>query len=126
MSGSLRSLTKNERMSELLIFERTAHSLIFSQKQAILSEFPALIVGDNVIPGPIVVGDNVIPGPIVVGDNVILGPIVGDNVIPGPIVVGDNIIPGPIVGDNVIPGPIVVGYDVIQLCRWTIRISARA
>ena len=48
MSNSLRSLTKNERMSELLVFfEGIAHSLIFLQKTSNLlrnpiSEFPAL------------------------------------------------------------------------------------
>ena len=48
VSESLRLLTKNERMSELLVFFLSiAHSLIFSQKTSdslrkTMSEFPAL------------------------------------------------------------------------------------
>ena len=48
MSDSLRSLTKNEQMSESLFFERMAHLLIFSQKTSdllrkLMREFPALV-----------------------------------------------------------------------------------
>ena len=50
VSESLRSLTKNERMSESLVFfEQIAYALIFSQKlsdslRKPMSEFPALAV----------------------------------------------------------------------------------
>ena len=53
MSDLPRSLTKNERMSESLIFfERIAHSFIFGQKTSDLlgnqmSEFPAMEKMDN-------------------------------------------------------------------------------
>ena len=48
VNESLMSFTKNEQMSESLVFERIALSLIFSQKTSDLlrkpmSEFPALI-----------------------------------------------------------------------------------
>ena len=47
VNESLMSFTKNEQMSESLVFERIALSLIFSQKTSDLlrkpmSEFPAL------------------------------------------------------------------------------------
>ena len=49
MSKSLRSLTKNERMSKLLVFEQIAHLLIFGQKTSDslgkpMSKFPALYI----------------------------------------------------------------------------------
>ena len=50
MSNSLRSLTKNERMSESLVFfEQIAHSLIFFKKMSDslrkpMSQFPALVI----------------------------------------------------------------------------------
>ena len=49
VSESLRSLTKTERMSELLFYAQIAHLLIFSQKTSdslrkLMSEFPALVL----------------------------------------------------------------------------------
>ena len=57
MSDLLRSLAKNEQMSELRIFEQIAHTLIFGQKTSYslrkpMSEVPALLKTHLPILGP--------------------------------------------------------------------------